>query len=93
MVTDTGLTAMVDAFGPSHAQAVWDAGLAAIARVDDIVRSHQIDADFNWVDGYLHLSQGKEDDKQAEGLMAEASLCGDIVGPTRRSEEPVVGSL
>ena len=35
---------LVKRFGRTHAQAVWDAGLAAIARIDDIVREHAIDA-------------------------------------------------
>ena len=32
----------------------WDAGLAAIATIDEVVREHTIDAGFEWVDGYLH---------------------------------------
>ena len=54
MVTDTRLTELVKQFGRNHAQAVWDAGLAAIMTIDDVVQEHGIDADFNWVDGYLH---------------------------------------
>ena len=34
MVTDLRLTELVDRFGRNHAQAVWDAGLAAIAQID-----------------------------------------------------------
>ena len=41
-------------FGRDHAQAVWDAGLAAIAQIDASSRTHEIDCDFDWVDGYLH---------------------------------------
>jgi glycine/D-amino acid oxidase-like deaminating enzyme/nitrite reductase/ring-hydroxylating ferredoxin subunit len=55
MVTDTGLKELVDRFGRAHAQAVWDAGLASIAQIDEIIRKERIDADFHWVDGYLHL--------------------------------------
>ena len=54
MVTDTRLTELVKRFGRNHAQAVWDAGLAAIATIDEVVREHAIDAGFEWVDGYLH---------------------------------------
>ena len=54
MVTDTRLGELVRRFGRDHAQAVWDAGLAAIAQIDAIVREHDISADFEWVDGYLH---------------------------------------
>src|SRR5262245_47396454 len=54
MVTDARLTDLVKRLGRDHGQAVWDAGLAAIAQVDEIIRAHRIDADFDWVDGYLH---------------------------------------
>jgi glycine/D-amino acid oxidase-like deaminating enzyme len=46
MVTDTRLSDLVEQFGRDHAQAVWDAGLAAMAHVDDVVRQHGIDAGF-----------------------------------------------
>jgi len=46
MVTDTRLSDLVKGFGRTHAQAVWDAGLAAIATIDEIVREHDIDAGF-----------------------------------------------
>jgi glycine/D-amino acid oxidase-like deaminating enzyme/nitrite reductase/ring-hydroxylating ferredoxin subunit len=55
MVTDARLTELVERFGRPHAQAVWDAGLAAIAHVDKMVREHGMDAGFDWVDGYLHV--------------------------------------
>src|SRR6185436_2490789 len=55
MVTDTRLTDLAEQFGRSHAQAVWDAGLAAIARIDDVVRQQEIECGFDWVEGYLHL--------------------------------------
>ena len=44
MVTDARLTELVKRFGRNHAQAVWDAGLAAIATIDEVVREHAIDA-------------------------------------------------
>ena len=36
MVTDARLTALAKRFGHDHAQAVWDAGLAAIATIDEV---------------------------------------------------------
>jgi hypothetical protein len=54
MVTDARLTELVKQFGRDHAQAVWDAGLAAIATIDEVIREHAIDLSFEWVDGYLH---------------------------------------
>ena len=49
MVTDARFSDLVNRFGRNHAQAVWDAGLAALATVDEVVREHGIDAHFAWV--------------------------------------------
>src|ERR1044071_1433795 len=46
MVTDARVTELVEQIGRDHARAVWDAGLAAIATIDDVVREHEIEADF-----------------------------------------------
>src|SRR5690349_24593417 len=48
MVTDTRFSDLVDQLGRDHAQAVWDAGLAAIGRIDQLVRQHEIDCGFGW---------------------------------------------
>jgi len=78
MVTDARLSDLVKRFGRTHAQAVWDAGLAAIATIDDIVRGHGIDAGFEWVDGYLHAPLGDDARDQLALLEAEATLAGDL---------------
>jgi glycine/D-amino acid oxidase-like deaminating enzyme len=54
MVTDARLSKLVTQFGRNHAQAVWDAGLAAIDQIDAVIHDHDIDAAFERVDGYLH---------------------------------------
>jgi glycine/D-amino acid oxidase-like deaminating enzyme len=53
-VTDLSLTALEKRFGRDHAQAVWDAGFAAIAQIDAIVRDAQLSCEFRWVPGYLY---------------------------------------
>src|SRR5688572_28381367 len=78
MVTDARLSELVNGFGRTHAQAVWDAGLAAIATIDDIVREHDIDAGFEWVDGYLHAPRGEDLGDQAEQLKSDAQLAGEL---------------
>ena len=78
MVTDVRLSELVKQFGRTHAQAVWDAGLAAIAKIDDIVREHAIDAGFEWVDGYLHAPLGDDATDQQEHLQADAKLAGEL---------------
>ena len=55
---DTPLAELVDSFGEDHARAAWDAGLAALAQIDEHVRRERIDCDFEWLPGYLHAPPG-----------------------------------
>jgi glycine/D-amino acid oxidase-like deaminating enzyme/nitrite reductase/ring-hydroxylating ferredoxin subunit len=79
MVTDEWLTALVKRFGRDHAQAAWDAGLAAIGQIDAIVADLDIDCDFAWVPGYLHapMAQPADDNARSE-LRQEARLAADL---------------
>jgi len=52
-VTDSPLSQLVGSFGRDHAQAAWDAQLAAIDLIDRIVSREQIKCQFDWVPGYL----------------------------------------
>jgi glycine/D-amino acid oxidase-like deaminating enzyme/nitrite reductase/ring-hydroxylating ferredoxin subunit len=54
-VTDLDLVTLADRFGRDHAQAVWDAGFAAIDRIETLVTTHGIDCDFRRVPGYRHV--------------------------------------
>lgn len=74
MVTDTRMSELVSRFGSDHAQAVWDAGLAAISTIDDAIREHAIDANFAWVDGYLHAPLNHEGRSEPKQLKQDASL-------------------
>jgi glycine/D-amino acid oxidase-like deaminating enzyme/nitrite reductase/ring-hydroxylating ferredoxin subunit len=78
MVTDRRLTDLVGRFGRTHAQAVWDAGLAAIAQIDEVVREHTIDCGFEWVDGYLHAPAGNDAAAPKERLEEEATLAREL---------------
>jgi glycine/D-amino acid oxidase-like deaminating enzyme/nitrite reductase/ring-hydroxylating ferredoxin subunit len=73
MVTDRRLTDLASYFGRDDAQAVWDAGLAAIVQIDAIVRDERIDCDFAWVPGYLHAAIGTNG-SQTKSFEEEASL-------------------
>jgi glycine/D-amino acid oxidase-like deaminating enzyme/nitrite reductase/ring-hydroxylating ferredoxin subunit len=78
MVTDARMTELVKRLGRNHAQAVWDAGLAAIATIDEVVREHAIDAGFEWVDGYLHAPLNDETRQEGERLQEDAGLARDL---------------
>jgi|SRR5688572_8220591 glycine/D-amino acid oxidase-like deaminating enzyme/nitrite reductase/ring-hydroxylating ferredoxin subunit len=78
MVTDMRLTDLIKRVGRPHAQAAWDAGLAAVAQIDAAVRQHAIDCRFEWIDGYLHAPspriEGQPLEEQAEQFRQEAEL-------------------
>ena len=78
MVTDARLSDLLSQLGRNHAQAVWDAGLAAIARIDEVVRDNDIDANFEWVDGYLHVPIDAGANAQDRQLEKEASLAREL---------------
>lgn len=78
MVTDLRLSDMVDRFGRDHAQAVWDAGLAAISQIDDIRQEHNLDCSFKWVDGYLHAQRTNVTGEDVEALRKDASLASEM---------------
>jgi glycine/D-amino acid oxidase-like deaminating enzyme len=76
-VTDLNLTELDKNFGRDHAQAVWDAGLAAIDQIDTIVREEVIACGWKWVTGYKHVAigvTGKELEAETARLRDEAQL-------------------
>ena len=78
MVTDTRLNELSRKFGKTHAQEVWDAGLAAIAEIDTIIREHDIACDFEWVSGYRHTPSGRADSEQTKAFQEEAQLAAEL---------------
>jgi len=78
MVTDARLSELVKRLGRDHAQAVWDSGLAAIAQIDTIVREREIDAEFAWVDGYLHAPSQKDVHDDSLDVTADAALAREL---------------
>jgi Glycine/D-amino acid oxidases (deaminating) len=77
MITDERLVDLATRFGRDHAQAVWDAGLAAIAQIDEAVRSERIDCEFGWVPGYLHAAIGTNG-QQKKSFQEEAALASEL---------------
>ena len=78
MVTDERLTDLSSRFGRNHAQAFWDAGLAAISTIDAIVNDLEIACDFAWVPGYLHAPAGDRATASAARFREEASLASEL---------------
>lgn len=76
-VTDLRLHQLIKSFGRDHAQAVWDAGLAAIAQIEEVVASEKIDCEFRRVPGYLHASLTREK-KEIRELKRDAELASEL---------------
>ncbi len=91
-VTDRRLTDLVDDLGADHAQAVWDAGLAAIAQIQSIVTAEKIDCDLCWVPGYLFSPAEEDREKGRSAMRREAELAADLGFDAAFVEEtPVFG--
>jgi glycine/D-amino acid oxidase-like deaminating enzyme/nitrite reductase/ring-hydroxylating ferredoxin subunit len=78
MVTDEPLVDLEKHFGRDHAQAVWDAGLAAIAQIDATIHEHEIICAFEWVEAYLHAPIGSRKRNEAATFQEEAALASDL---------------
>ena len=74
MVTDTRLSGLANTFGRDHAQAAWDAGLAAISQIESNIRELSIDCDFDWVPGYLHAPTDPSRQKENVDFQEESRL-------------------
>jgi glycine/D-amino acid oxidase-like deaminating enzyme/nitrite reductase/ring-hydroxylating ferredoxin subunit len=77
-VTDLDLAELVKSFGRDHAQAAWDAGLAAIAQIDTIVADEEIDCGWTWVEGVKHVAVGQDPAREAERLREEARIASEL---------------
>src|SRR6478609_8413832 len=71
-VTDVPLQQLLHNFGEDHAQAVWDAGAAAIDEIGRIVEGERIECEFARVPAYLHAPVGAASKKEASSLKKEA---------------------
>src|SRR6266480_5194128 len=73
-VTDVSLQQLVRNFGKYHAQAGWDAGVAAINEIERIVKEEGIECEFARVPAYVHARVGGSSKKEASALKKEADL-------------------
>jgi glycine/D-amino acid oxidase-like deaminating enzyme/nitrite reductase/ring-hydroxylating ferredoxin subunit len=73
-VSDRRFTDLSRSLGTDHAQAVWDAGFAAIAEIDAIIRRERIGCQFRWTPGFLHASLDGASAQERDELRAEADL-------------------
>ncbi len=77
-VTDLDLSALLKHFGRDHAQAAWDAGLAALAEIDTIVANEDIDCHWERVPGYKFAALTANADDEGPRLKKEAALASEL---------------
>ena len=73
MVTDERLSDLERVFARNHAQAAWDAGLAAIEQIERTANDERIACDFARVPAFLHAVRGGSHEDVAR-LRDEASI-------------------
>jgi glycine/D-amino acid oxidase-like deaminating enzyme/nitrite reductase/ring-hydroxylating ferredoxin subunit len=92
MVTDLRISTLAKNFGRDHAQAAWDAGLAAVAMIHSIVDDLNIACDFAWVPGYIHTPIGHPAGNSAASFKDDAALANELGFDAQFMDEvPFVG--
>jgi glycine/D-amino acid oxidase-like deaminating enzyme/nitrite reductase/ring-hydroxylating ferredoxin subunit len=77
-VTDLDLTELIKNFGRDHAQAVWDAGFAAIERIESIVTGEGIECRWKRTAGVKHLPIEGSSKRDAASLQEEVRLAREL---------------
>ncbi len=77
-VTDERLRDLVKSFGRDAARSFWEAGAAAIDHIYGNIQEGGIDAEFRWVDGFLHERLIGSDAKDRESLEEDAELAREL---------------
>ena len=77
-VTDLDLHELERQFGRDHAQAVWDAGAAAIDQIEAIVTDEDIDCGWSRVTGFKYAASGSDGDRDSDRLREEARLATEL---------------
>ena len=91
-VTDAPLSTLVTRLGPDHAQAVWDAGFAALARIRANVRDERINCQFAWVPGYLYAGRDTDLAYARAEMRREAVVAGALgIDATYLDSVPGIG--
>jgi glycine/D-amino acid oxidase-like deaminating enzyme/nitrite reductase/ring-hydroxylating ferredoxin subunit len=72
-VTDARLSDLVSRFGREQAQLVWEGGGAALDQIYANIQAEEIDCDFAWLPGYLHLPLDGES-RKSSALKRDAEL-------------------
>ncbi len=65
-VTDLRLHQLVDNFGPEATLAIWDAGLAAIEKISEVIQQENIACEFARTPSFLHASLNGDTNETAE---------------------------
>src|SRR6478735_3151719 len=75
-VTDLALHEATDRFGATTARALWEAGTSGIDLIASTVRELEVDCDFRWTPGYLHVAADRGRD--VANLRRDAELAAEF---------------
>lgn len=75
-VIDLRLHDLVHRFGREAARAVWDAGTAAMDKIFETLQAEGMDADFQWIPGYLYAADIEKDRGELKNEAAAAHKLG-----------------
>ncbi len=76
-VTDLRLQQLVKLFGEDHSRAIWDAGLAAISQIQEIVEAEKISCEFMRIPGYFHAALASDED-ETDDLRDDVAIAAEL---------------
>ncbi len=85
-VADLRLHEIIRTFGAEAARQVWDAGMAAIERIETIVHEEKIECGFRREPGYLHAPPGEDPASHVKELKREAEAAAQLGIPAEYVE-------
>jgi glycine/D-amino acid oxidase-like deaminating enzyme/nitrite reductase/ring-hydroxylating ferredoxin subunit len=77
-VMDLRLQEIAHRFGRDVARATWDAGMAAIDQIAQLIRREDIACDFHWQPGFLHAPLRAPDPKRIDELEKESAMAREL---------------
>ena len=83
-ICDDGLSDLIDRRGKDMARLFWQSQDAAIDRIEEIVRLHNIDCDFRRLDGLLFPAIDMDGDKARKQLDQEFEAAGEVGAAVER---------
>lgn len=90
---DLRLHQLLQTFGKDATRQIWDAGMAAIANIEKLVREEHIDCGFRREPGYLHIPPDESPAAHIEDLKRDQAAAEELgIGVTYLESVPLFGT-